>query len=66
MVKCVEETYRRKQMLAIAIDFKKAYDSIKRETMVEIIKELRIDRKIINFIVKIYREDNTKIRLEEN
>ena len=53
-------------MLAIAIDFKKAYDSIKRETMVEIIKELRIDRKIINFIVKIYREDNTKIRLEEN
>ena len=42
---CVEETYRKKeQMVAIAIDFKKANDSIKRETMVQILKELRIDR----------------------
>ena len=33
---CVEETYRKKeQMVAIAIDFKKAYDSIKREIMVQ-------------------------------
>ena len=53
---CVEETYRKKeQMVAIAIDFKKAYDSIKRETMVQILKELRIDSKIIDFIVRIYR-----------
>ena len=51
---CVEETYRKKeQMVAIAIDFKKAYDSIKRETMVQILKELRIDSKIIDFIVRI-------------
>ena len=36
---CVEETYRKKeQMVAIAIDFKKAYDSMKRETMVQIIE----------------------------
>ena len=67
---CAEETYRKKknkQMLeAIAIDFKKAYDSIKRETMVQILKELRIDSKIIDFIVSIYREDNTKIQLEKN
>ena len=41
-------------MVAIAIDFKKAYDSIKRETMVQILKELRIDSKIIDFIVRIY------------
>ena len=64
---CVEETYRKKeQMVAIAIDFKKAYDSIKRETMVQILKELRIDSKIIDFIVRIYREDSTKIQLEKN
>ena len=32
---CAEETCRKKeQMVAIAIVFKKAYDSIKRETMV--------------------------------
>ena len=53
-------------MVAIAIDFKKAYDSIKRETMVQILKELRIDSKIIDFIVRIYREDITKIQLEKN
>ena len=36
---CVEDTYRKKeQMVAIAVDFKKAYDSIKRETMVHILK----------------------------
>ena len=64
---CVEETYRKKeQMVAIAIDFKKAYDSIKRETMVQILKELRIDSKIIDFIVRIYREDSTTIQLEKN
>ena len=51
-------------MVAIAIDFKKAYDSIKRETMIQILKELRIDSKIIDFIVRIYREDSTKIQLE--
>ena len=63
---CVEETYRKKeQMVAIAIDFKKTHDSIKRETMVQILKELRIDSKIIDFIVRIYKEDSTKIQLEK-
>ena len=48
----VEGTHRKKeQMMAIAIDFKKAYDSIKRETMVQIEEELRIDNKIIDFEV---------------
>ena len=64
---CVEKTYRKKeQIVAIAIDFKKAYDSIKRETMVQILKKIRIDSKIIDFIVRIYREDSTKIQLEKN
>ena len=53
-------------MVAIAIDFNKAYDSIKSETMVQILKEIRIDSKIIDFIVRIYREDSTKIQLEKN
>ena len=52
--------------MAIAIDFEKAYDSIKSETMVQILKELRIDSKIIGIIVRIYREDSTKIQLEKN
>ena len=53
-------------MVAIAIDFKKAYDSIKRETMVQILIELKKDSKIIDFIVRIYMEDSTKIQLERS
>ena len=34
--------------------------------MVQILKELRIDSKIIDFIVRIYTEDSTKIQLEKN
>ena len=34
--------------------------------MVQILKELRIDSKMIYFIVRIYREDSTKIQLEKN
>ena len=64
---CEEETYRKQeQMVTIATDLEKAYDSIKIETMVQILKELRIDSKIIDFIVRIYREDSTKIQLEKN
>ena len=59
---CVEENRKKEQMVAIAIDFKKTYDSIKRETMVHIPLELRIDSKIIDFIVRIYREFSTKIQ----
>ena len=34
--------------------------------MVQILKELRIDSKIIDFIVRIYRKESTKIQLEKN
>ena len=34
--------------------------------MVEILTELKIASKIIDFIVNIYREDSTKIQLEES
>ena len=34
------DVQEKEQMVAIAIDFKKVYDSIKRETMVQIPKEL--------------------------
>ena len=65
---CIEVTYRKKRTDGRNSDrlFKKAYDSIKKETMVQILKESRIDSKIIDFTVRIYREDNTKIQLEKN
>ena len=60
------DVQEKKPMVVIAIDFKNAYNSIKRETMVQILKELWIDSQIIDFIVRIYRKDSTKIQLEKN
>ena len=34
--------------------------------MVQILKELRIDSKIIDFIVRIYMEGSTETQLEKN
>ena len=60
------DVLEKEQMKAIAMDLEKSYDTLKRETMVEILKELKIDSKIIDFIIKIYREDSTKTQLEKN
>ena len=60
------DVQEKEPMVVIAIDFKNAYNSIKRETMVQILKELWIDSQIIDFIVRIYRKDSTKIQLEKN
>ena len=64
---CIEDIYTEKENRWWQSNkLQKAYDSVKRETMVEIITELKIASKIIDFIVNIYREDSTKIQLEES
>ena len=41
---CVQEAYRRREELVlVAVDFRKAYDSIKREAMIEVLKECRVE-----------------------
>ena len=55
---CIEETRKRKEGLAVlAIDFKKAYDSVDRKKMMETLKYFKIDERVINFIYKIYQKD---------
>ena len=54
-------------MVPIAIDFKKHTIRLnKKRNNGTDTKELRIDSKIIDFIVRIYKEDSTKIQLEKN
>ena len=45
------------------IDFKKAYDSINREKLIEVLIEYKINPAIIDLIVQMYKNDNTIIKL---
>ena len=45
------------------IDFKKAYDSIDRKKLIEVLAKFKINPQIIDLIVQMYQEDNTVIQL---
>merc|ERR1712121_347962 len=45
------------------IDFKKAYDSIDRRKLIEVLIGYKINPKIIDLIVQMYKEDHTVIKL---
>ena len=63
---CVQETYRTKgSLFLVSVDFSKAFDSIKRETIVEVLKEYRVDERVIDLVVRIYVEDKTRIAIAE-
>ena len=49
--------------ILIAVDFKKAYDSVKREMLIEILKDYRVQREILDFIASTYQGDKTRISL---
>merc|ERR1712120_97012 len=45
------------------IDFKKAYDSIDRKKLIEVLIDFKINPKIIELIVQMYKDDHTIIKL---
>ena len=45
------------------IDFKKAYDSIDRKRLIEVLIRFKINPKVINLIVQMYEGDKTTIKL---
>ena len=61
-------TYKRrdrkvKPLFYAFIDFKKAYDSINRERLIEVLIKYKINPHIINMIVQMYEGDKTTINL---
>jgi len=59
---CVEESYRSGQRLVVvAIDFKKAFDSIDRGKMIEAMMYYKCDPKVIDVVVGLYQGDSTLI-----
>lgn len=59
---CIQESFKRKKPLyVISIDFAKAFDSIKRDKLIYVLKIYNIHPKIINIIYQIYNNDKTSI-----
>ena len=64
---CVEESFKgKKPLILISIDYKKAYDSIRRDVLVENMKKYKIDPLLIDAITEIYNGDSTKVELNES
>ncbi len=63
---CIEKSFQMKTpLIIISIDFTKAYDSIKRGKMIEILMENKINPECIDFISKVYCNDKTIVELGE-
>lgn len=61
---CIENSYKnRKALIIISIDFKKAFDSIKRGKMIEVLMKYKIHPKVIDAVASLYKEDKTKINI---
>ena len=59
-----ERRGRKNRPLYLAfIDFKKAYDSIDRKKLIEVLIEYKINPQIIDLIVQMYHDDHTVIKL---
>ena len=60
----VERARRREEELfVIALDFKKAFDSVNRIKLIETLIEYRVHPKIIDLIARLYSDDKTELTL---
>ena len=63
---CIEYSKKNKKpLIVISIDFRKAYDSVKREAMMEMLKEYKINEDIIETIASTYQNDITTLNYAE-
>ena len=54
---------RHKTLFFAMVDFKKAYDSINRQKLIETMGKFEINTRIIEMVVQMYSEDRTTIKL---
>ena len=52
-----------KSLFYIFIDFRKAYDSVNRGKLVEVLIKYKVNPKIIDLVVQMYERDETIINL---
>ena len=53
-----------KVLIMIALDFKKAYDSINRGKLIETLVKFKIHPALIDLVARVYSGDKTTIRME--
>merc|ERR1712106_1207774 len=53
------------KLFVIALDFKKAYDSVDRKKLIETLIKYRVSPKIIDIVANIYTNDKTEIKMGE-
>ena len=58
----VEKAFKKKEkLIVVVLDFKKAFDSIDRKKLIEVLIEYRINPYIIDLVAKIYSNEKTTI-----
>ena len=63
---CVESSRRYgEDLIVMAVDFAKAFDSINRLALVDTLKEYKCDPRLIEVIVRLYEGDETNIRVDD-
>ena len=59
---CIEKTFKRKKtMYILSIDYTKAFDSVQRGKLIEILKSYKIHENIIDILAQVYQGDSTEI-----
>ena len=59
---CVKDAYKnRRQLIVTAIDFRKAYDSVKREELIKAMLDFKINEKVIDVVSEIYTDDRVEL-----
>ena len=63
---CINSSFKSKKSLIItAIDFSKAFDSVKRSKLIETLIKFHVHPQIIDIIAKLYTGDKTYLKLNE-
>ena len=62
MLRYVIESSRRdkKELIAVFVDFAKAFDSIRRGSLIECMKRCKCDPRMIDVFARVYENDSTE------
>ena len=52
-------------MVVVGVDFRKAFDSVKREKILDVLKEYRIPEDVLEVFREVYSIDKTRVELGE-
>ena len=61
---CIDKSFKeRKPLYVTAVDFAKAYDSVRRDALIETLKEYSVHSSLIELISNIYTDDTTAVKI---